>query len=133
MAFEFMRRAKETGYGKFSIIGSDMNTLMEASRNARKDLNIYFLWHPEIDNAGNYKMKTVGKMIDDYLTLEGLFTVILYSKVGKGASGKMEYQFVTNNDGQFPAKSPIGMFKDMYIPNDLGKVSEIIDQYNSGE
>ena len=44
----------------------------------------------------------------------------------------MQYEFVTNNDGQLPAKSPVGMFKDLYIPNDLGLVSDIIDQYNEG-
>lgn len=42
----------------------------------------------------------------------------------------MEYQFITNNDGQFPAKSPIGMFKDLYIQNDLGVVSNLINEYN---
>ena len=133
LAFEFMRRADEKGYEKFSIIGKQVNSIMEAARNTRKDLKVFFLWHPEQDQSGNYKMKTVGKMVDDYLTLEGLFTVIMYTKVSKGTSGKMEYQFVTNNDGQYPAKSPVGMFKDIYIPNDLGKVSEIIDQYNSGD
>lgn len=130
MAFEFMKRAKETGYGKFSIIGSDMNLIMEAARNTRKDLTIYFLWHPEIDSSGNYKMKTVGKMVDDYLSLEGLFTVILYTRVSKGPDGKMEYQFITNNDGQYPGKSPIGMFKDLYIQNDLGLVNNLINEYN---
>ncbi len=71
-------------------------------------------------------------MVDDYLTLEGLFTVVLYSRVTKGNDNRMMYQFVTNNDGQYPAKSPIGMFNELYIPNDLGVVSEIIDNYNNG-
>lgn len=72
-------------------------------------------------------------MVDDYLTLEGLFTVILYSKVSKSADNKIKYEFVTNNDGEFPSKSPIGLFEDLYIPNDLGLVSETIDKYNEGE
>ena len=72
-------------------------------------------------------------MVDDYLTLEGLFTVILYTKVSKGNDNKIEYQFITNNDGEYPSKSPVGMFKDMYIPNDLGLVSKIIDTYNEDE
>lgn len=133
MAFEFMRKAKESGYGKFADIGVNISKVVEAARTTRSDLKVYFLWHPETDNLGNQKMKTVGKMVDDYLTLEGLFTVILYSTVTKGADNKPEYKFVTNNDGESPAKSPVGMFKDLYIPNDLSFVSNCIDSYNSGE
>lgn len=132
MAFEFMRKAKEAGYGKFADIGVNISKVVEAARTCRIDLNCYFLWHPEKDNQGSYKMKTVGKMVDDYLTLEGLFTVILYAKVDKGNDNKIKYSFVTNNDGQFPAKSPVGLFKDLYIPNDLGLVAEEIEKYNNG-
>ena len=133
MAFEFMRKAKESGYGKFADIGVNIAKVVEAARTTRDDLKVYFLWHPETDNTGKKKMKTVGKMVDDYLTLEGLFTVILYTNVGKGANNKIEYTFVTNNDGDSPAKSPVGMFKDLYIPNDLGTISSSIDAYNNGE
>lgn len=131
MAFEFMSRAKESGYGKFADIGVNIGKVIEATRNSRSDLNTFFLWHPEKSNTGELKMKTVGKMVDDYLTLEGLFTVILYSRVSKSNENRMIYEFVTNNDGMYPAKSPIGMFNDLYIPNDLGLVSEIIHNYNN--
>lgn len=70
-------------------------------------------------------------MVNDYLTLEGLFSVILYTNVAKGNDNKIQYQFVTNNDGKYPAKSPIGMFPDLYIPNDLGYVSELVNNYNN--
>jgi len=132
MAFEFMRRAKENGYGKFADIGVNTAKMMEAAKNTRKDLKVYFLWHPEEDKDLGFKMKTVGKMVDDYLTLEGLFSVILYTTTSKGADNKIQYQFVTNFDGKYPAKSPVGMFKDLYIPNDLAIVSELIDHYNNG-
>ncbi len=133
MAFEFMRRAKETGYAKFTDLGVNISKIIEAARKTRNDLKVYFLWHPEKDKDSNYKMKTAGKMVDDYLTLEGLFTVILYTKIEKGTDNKIHYFFVTNNDGQFPAKTPVGMFSDLYIPNDLGKVSKVIDHYNLGD
>ena len=132
MAFEFMRRAKENGYGKFADIGVNLGKVIEAARTTRKNLKVYFLWHPEQDRETGYKMKTVGKMVDDYLTLEGLFTVILYTRVVKNAENKIQYQFVTNNDGEFPSKTPIGLFSELYIPNDLGLVSETIDKYNEG-
>lgn len=133
MGFEFMRRAKENGYMKFADLGVNLNKVVEASRLARKDLKVYFLWHPEQDRETGYKMKTVGKMVDDYLTLEGLFTVLIYTKVSRGTDNKVKYEFVTNHDGEFPAKSPIGMFNDLYMVNDLGKVSELIDKYNKDE
>lgn len=131
MSFEFMRRAKESGYGKFADIGVNTSKIVDAASGTRKDLKVYFLWHPEGDGEGSFKMKTVGKMVDDYLTLEGLFTVVLYTKVSKGPDNKTLYQFVTNHDGYSPAKSPLGMFKDLYINNDLSLVSEAIDKYNS--
>ncbi len=133
MAFEFMRRAKETGYGKFADLGVNIGKVVEAARNSRNSLKVYFLWHPEKDSETGYKMKTVGKMVDAYLTLEGLFSIILYTRVVKEGDNTIKYQFITNNDAQYPAKSPIGMFKDRYIANDLGKVSELIDKYNLGE
>lgn len=132
MSFEFMRRAKEAGYGKFADLGVNIAKILEAARNTRKDLKVYFLWHPEEDKELGFKMMTVGKMVNDYLSLEGLFSVILYTNVSKGADNKIQYQFVTNNDGKYPAKSPVGMFKDTYIPNDLGLVSNLIDDYNKG-
>lgn len=132
MAFEFMRRAKEAGFGKFADLGVNISKVLEAARNTRKDLKVYFLWHPEEDKDTGFKMMTVGKMVNDYLTLEGLFSVILYTNVSKGADNKIQYQFVTNNDGKYPAKSPVGMFSETYIPNDLGYVSQLIDNYNNG-
>lgn len=132
MSFEFMRRAKESGYNKFADLGVNMAKVIAASKETRSDLKVYFLWHPEQDKDTGYKMKTIGKMTDDYLTLEGLFTVVLYSRVTKGADNKPKYEFVTNHDGEFPAKSPVGLFKDLYIPNDLGLVSSKIDEYNEG-
>jgi len=133
MAFEFMRRAKESGYGKFADIGVNMAKVIEAAKNTRGDLKVYFLWHPDQDKDGNYSFKTVGKMITDYLSLEGLFTVVLYSRCVTGSDNKSSYQFVTNNDGEYPAKSPYGMFDSIYINNDLGLVSRTIDEYNEGE
>jgi hypothetical protein len=131
MAFEFMSRAKEAGYGKFSDIGVNIGRVIEAARLTRTDLNVYFLWHPEKEGDSGYKMKTVGKMVDDYLTLEGLFSIVLYSRVTKNNNTPV-YEFVTNSDGEYPAKSPVGMFKDLYIPNDLGYVSKSIMEYRNG-
>jgi len=131
MAFEFMQRAKEKGYDKFADLGVNLAKVIRAAKDASR-VKVYFLWHPEEDRETGFKMKTVGKMVDDYLTLEGLFTVVLYTRIIK-EEGSMKYTFVTNNDGKHPAKSPIGMFKELYIPNDLGYVADQINAYNNGE
>jgi len=132
MSFEYMSRAKENGYNKFVDLGVNTKILIDAAKATRPDLKVYFMWHTEDNKEFGLKMKTVGNMIDQYLTLEGLFTIILYSKVEKGVGNKMKYEFVTNNDGKYPAKSPVGMFKDMYIKNDLGFVNKQIDDYYNG-
>ncbi len=118
--------------GKFADLGVNLAKVLTSAKNCRRDLKVYFLWHPEKDREVGYKMKTVGAMVDAYLTLEGLFTVVLYTTVNKVGDNKINYQFVTNNDGKYPAKSPYGMFKDIYIQNDLGFVSDSIDKYNEG-
>ena len=110
----------------------NLGKVLTASKNANR-LKVFYLWHPEEDKETGFKMKTVGTMVDSYLTLEGLFTVILYTKVEKTGDNKIKYSFITNNDGKHPAKSPVGMFKDLYIPNDLGYVVKRIDEYNNGE
>lgn len=63
------------------------------------------------------------------MTLEGLFTIILYCRVDKGPDNKMKYEFVTNRDGKYPAKSPVGMFPEMYMKNDLAVVDKLVREY----
>lgn len=131
LSFEFMNRAQENGYMKFADFGVHLTSIFTTVRNVRADLNVFFLWHPD-ESDTNMKMKTVGKMIDDYICLEGLFTIILYTKVEKNDS-KIQYLFVTNNDGVYPSKSPVGMFDELYMKNDLGEVARLIQKYDQGE
>ena len=79
-----------------------------------------------------YKMKTVGKMLDNVIVLEGLFTYVLYTTLSKNEDGILQYQFMTNTDGTNTAKSPFGCFEDLYIDNDLKYVIEKIREYNEG-
>lgn len=80
----------------------------------------------------SYRFKTTGKMVQEFITPEGNFEIVLYGKtdVTEVDNKKtIKTLFVTNKDGQYPAKSPIGMFPDLYIPNDLGYVLEKINEY----
>jgi nicotinamide riboside kinase len=129
MANEFMARACEKGYERFSEIAQHMWMVMNEVVSTRDDLTCFVLSHNEIDNTGISKPKTVGKMLDDKITLEAMVTVCLHTIVNDG-----EYKFLTQNDGCHVCKSPIGLFEDTLIDNDLLAVKTAIENYfNEGE
>jgi ABC-type dipeptide/oligopeptide/nickel transport system ATPase component len=132
MAFEFFNRAKESGFNKFTDIAQNISKVIFAVKRIKSNINVFFLWHPEESDGGRKKMKTIGKLTDEKLTLEGLFTTILYTDVAN-INKSIQYRFVTNHDGVYPAKSPYGMFPELYIKNDLGAVVDYIKKFDDGE
>ena len=133
MSFRMAEKATEVGYTKFTILAKDMVELFREARKMRDDLKIFYFTHPEIIEDGGeivgYKMKTSGKMLDNQINLEGLFTICLYTHVEENKDGSASYNFVTNRFKKYPAKSPDGMFTEIKIPNNLQLVAETIDQY----
>jgi hypothetical protein len=133
MGFNMVAKATETGFTKFSLMAKDMVDLVRTARQLRDDLIIYYFTHPEsIEDGGEivgYKIKTAGKLIDNQINLEGLFTVVLYTNVEEKKDGTIDYNFVTNRYKKFPAKSPDGMFSELKIPNNLQEVSNTIREY----
>jgi hypothetical protein len=133
-ANEFMRKADQKGYDKFTSIGKNIWMIAELPKNLqRDDLDIFYLTHSEQafdDSTGSRyaKAKTVGKLVDNVITLEGMFTVVLFSDVEKTKEG-IKHSFVTQNDGTTTAKSPLGMFSELKIPNDLKVVKEKLNEY----
>ena len=125
MVNEFFDRAKDTGYQKYTDIGLHFRNLVHhINQNLPDDVIVYFLHHTEIDsNTGKTKAKTVGKMLDTYLTVEGCFNIVLQAV----AEGK-EHYFLTQSDGSNTAKSPEEMF-DVKIANDLNFVDNAIREY----
>lgn len=124
MAFDSFDRAKETGYGKFTDMAVSFEKLVEFCSNDIDDnKTVYFLHHCETTDTGKQKAKTIGKMLDNQLTLEGLFLIVLFC-VTDGQSHK----FITQSDGTTTAKSPMEMF-DIEIDNDLKFVDEQIRKY----
>lgn len=94
------------------------------------DLVVFFIYHSETDKRGNDKIKTAGQLIDQYVTMEGLFTIVLYAESEfNPLTNQIEYFFKTNSDGKNTAKSPYEMFDDLRIPNDLGFVSQKVREY----
>lgn len=123
MAKQFMARASEKSYEKFTEIGKEAYEIIRLANSLRDDLTVIFLSHQENDEFGRSKIKTIGKMLDDKVVLEGLFTIVLFTKVKDG-----KYFFQTNTDGVTTAKSPMGML-DPLEDNDLKLILEKIEKY----
>lgn len=124
MSFQYMRRIKENGWEKWNDIQGDFFNIIQHCDELPSDTIVYFLSHIQRDEEGREKLKTMGKMLDEKITLEGLFTVVLKTSVTDG-----EYCFVTQNSGKDTVKSPIGMFDSYAIDNDLKYVDAKIRNY----
>lgn len=124
MANEFMRRANEKGFDKFTDIGKNAWNIFNLATCLAPHKRVYLLAHTETDNFGKTKIKTIGKMLDEKITLEGMVTVCLRTQVSDG-----NYTFTTQNNGSDTVKSPIGLFEQTEIPNDLKFVDDQICDY----
>jgi len=137
MSFLMMKKANEVGFNKFVQLGKDVTNMLTTARKLRNDLKVFYITHSEnIEDDGRIvgqKIKTIGKMLDNQIVLEGLFTICLYTHVGEDKEEKATYHFVTNRFKNYPAKSPMDMFADTLIPNDLSLVCQSIDTYYTEE
>lgn len=124
LCFEMFRTAKETGYGKFTDMALHFYNLIQfIIKKTPPDVIVYFLHHIETLSDGKIKAKTVGKMLDEKLTVEGLFSIVLMCQ-----TDGINHKFVTQSDGLTPAKSPMEMF-EKEIDNDLKYVDTTIREY----
>ena len=124
MVNAFMRNAKVQGYQKYTDMAFDFNSLIEAALKLPDDKIVYFIGHSNQADDGREQFKTIGKMLDNYVTLEGKFTIVLKTVVKDG-----QYYFSTQNNGMDTVKSPMGMFEEELIPNDLKMVDDTIREY----
>lgn len=134
-SFEFFERVDEKGYDKFTQIGAGLARIARMPKDMRQDLMVFYLTHAEegvdIEGKKKYKAKTIGKMVDEKLTLEGLFSIVLFGKAKKNKDGEIRYIFETQNNGENTCKSPKGMFDSFEIPNDLEYIRNSIIDYES--
>ena len=132
MGFNLVAKATEIGYTKFSLMAQHMVNLIKLAKKLRDDLTIIYTSHlEEVEDSGEittYKMQTAGKMIDKQIKLEGLFTVVLYA-ITETKGDKTEYFFITNKYKKYPAKSPMEMFPELKIPNNLQVVVDNVNNY----
>lgn len=124
MANAFMRRSHEKGFEKFTDIGRDTWDILKIAGNLAPNKRIYILSHTQESENGRTSIKTIGKLLDDKITLEGMVTIVLKTIVADG-----NYQFATKNNGSDTVKSPEGMFEQETIPNDLAAVDAAICDY----
>ena len=125
MAFESFAKAQETGYGKFTIMAKNYEELLRfVQEDTPADTVVYILQHIDTDENGKVKAKTLGKMLDQQLCVEGLFSIVLLAQT----DGKRHW-FTTQSDGTNPCKTPMEMFDSVEIDNDLKMVDGVIREY----
>jgi len=134
-SFEFFDKANEKGYEKFTQIGAHLARIARMPKDMREDLLIFFLTHAEeatdMEGKRKFKAKTIGKMVDEKLTLEGLFSIVLFGKAKRNKDGDIRYVFETQTNGENTCKSPRGMFPTLEVANDLQLVVKAIKDYEN--
>lgn len=137
---EYFKRANQIGYQKYTDFAVHMQQILKAVQELRDDMKVFMEYHVEsvTTDAGNveYKPSTVGKLLDNqYNILENVDIVLFTSPQYEDKT--INYGFITNrtidrNGAEIPAKSPMGMFDELFIPNDLALVAQKIDEYYNG-
>ena len=125
MAFESFDKANIAGYTKFTEMAKNYEEMLRViQEDTSPDTIVYVMQHIDTDENGKIKAKTLGKMLDQQLTIEGLFSIVLLAK-----ADERRHYFVTQSDGTNPCKSPMGMFDEVEIDNDLKMVDDTIREY----
>lgn len=124
LASEFMNRAHEKGYEKFTEMARHYYDVIKAATELDTNKRVYLLSHTDTSDTGQTKAKTIGKLLDEKITVEGLFTIVLRTHVING-----QYVFSTKNNGSDTVKTPIDMFDSEHIDNDLAAVDKAVVSY----
>lgn len=140
MRKEYFRTAKQTGFNKYTDMAAHFQSIIQTAENMRDDLNIFFVMHCEEVISDNvivgYKPSTVGKLIDNSYNPIEVVPMLLFASVKYDENKQPIYGFYTHRymegNVEIPAKTPADMFEKDFIPNDLGKVTEIMNEYYNG-
>lgn len=140
MRKEYFKRAKETGYGKYTELAQHFQSIIQTCESIRDDVNVFFIMHPEeIVSDGiiiGYQVATVGKLLNSQYNPIECVPMVLFSQIRYDDKGNAEYGFYTHRCKQgsteLPAKTPAGMFEEDFISNDLGIVTKAMNEYYEG-
>ena len=121
---EFMNRSHERGFDKFTDMARHYYDVLKAASELSDNKRVYLLSHTDTSESGQVKAKTIGKLLDEKITVEGMLSIVLRTHVVNG-----NYLFSTRNNGQDTVKTPMGMFDDEMIENDLNAIDAAICDY----
>jgi len=129
LANEFMRRVLDQAKGneafaKYNEIARNAWDILMCAGRLDESTRVYILAHTQEDDSGRIKAKTIGRLLDEKITIEGLLTIVMRTAVING-----QYLFSTQNSGLDTGKTPMGMFNDQHIENDLAAVDKIVCDY----
>ena len=124
LSVPYMNRIKEVGWDKWNDFGANYFEIIEICKELPEDVVVYYMTHTETLENGVTTIKLIGKLLREKITIEGLFTIVLRTSVNEG-----KYYFLTQNSGHDTVKSPLGMFPDYSIDNDLQYVDDKIRNY----
>lgn len=125
LSSQFMARRNEKSFDKFTDIGGAGYDIVQAASQLAENKRVYVLAHTATDEMGNVRIKTLGKLLDEKIVVEGMFTTVLRTFVDPGTG----YFFLTHNNGHDTVKSPMGMFKENQVENDLAAIDDVICDY----
>lgn len=124
LANMYMKARDVKGFDKFTAIGGAGFDIAKAASELGMNKRVYVLAHTTTDEYGNTRIKTLGKLLDDKIVVEGLFTTVLRTVVDGG-----KYFYSTHNNGHDTVKSPMGMFEEDRIENDVALIDQKICEY----
>jgi hypothetical protein len=120
----YMEKSDIKGYDKFTTMAKEAFSVIDCLRTNREDLHTFVLCHSDIDDHGRVKCKTIGKLLDEKIGIEGRFPIIFISEIVNDS-----YKFLVQRDGDKPARTPMGMFEEKYVDNDLEAIRKVINAY----
>ena len=121
---EFMNKSSVKGFDKYNEMGNNFFNLINGIKNVEGGKTVYLIMHEDTDENGNVKPKTIGKLLDDKVNIQGMFTICIRSMFDNG-----NYIFRLKTNGQDCVKTPIGLFEEEQIENDLKLVDDKIREY----
>ena len=134
---EYFKLANQKGYDKYTAFAMHMQQILKAIQECRDDIKVFMEYHVEniVTDSGatEYKPSTVGKLLDSQYNILENVDIVLFAQP-QYEDKNINYGFITNrtldrNGAEIPAKSPMGMFDESFIPNDLALVAKAIDEY----
>lgn len=137
MRKEYFKRAKETGYAKYTELAQHFQQIISTCEQLRDDINVFMILHSEDVQSEKtivgFKVSTIGQLLDSQYNPIEVVPMVLYSAVKFDERGNPTYGFYTHatmeGTAQIPAKTPDGMFTEDFIPNDLGAVVKAMNEY----